>query len=76
MGGDVNILHVAVFFISQKIFIGALQFCLTFNIITFGIFCENWNAVGAKYENLQTFSQSASVKNDDFPRFSGISNTK
>ena len=75
-GGDVNILHVAVFVISQKIFIGALQFCLTFNIITFGIFWENLNAVGAKFEILQTFSQRASAKNDDFARFSGISNTK
>ena len=76
MGGDVNILHVAVFFISHKIFIGALQFFLTFNIITFGIFWENLKAVGGKFEILQAFSQRASSKNDDFPRFSGISNTK
>ena len=77
MGGGINVLHLAIFFISQKIFIGALQFFLTFNIITFGIFWENLNAVGAKFEILQTFSQRASAKNDDFPRFSGIfSNTK
>ena len=76
MGGDVNILHVAVFFISQKIFIGALHFLLTFNIITFGKFWENLKAVGDQFEILQTFSQRASAKSDDFPCFSGISNTK
>ena len=76
MGGDVNILHVAVFFISLKIFSGALQFFLTFNIITFGIFWENLKAVGDKFEILQTFSQRAPAKNDDFPCFSEISNTK
>ena len=54
-GGDVNILHLAVFFISQKIFIGVLQFCLTFNIITFDIFWENLNAIGAKFEIFRHF---------------------